>query len=76
MAAEKTPFQTALDFVLGEESRRLEEEAASYSGVKYAAGVNSGTDALILALRALGIGAGEKMLQRPDHPDIFLQDMG
>jgi len=44
------------NFIMGEEVRRFEAAAAEYLGVKHAIGVNSGTDALVIALRAMGIG--------------------
>ncbi|HEO63725.1 MAG TPA: DegT/DnrJ/EryC1/StrS family aminotransferase, partial [Candidatus Omnitrophica bacterium] len=49
-------------FILGEELARFESEFASYCGVKYAVGVNSGTDALRLALLSLGIKAQEEVI--------------
>lgn len=52
-------------FILSEEVSVLEDEVAVYSGVKYGAGVGSGTDALILALRALDIGPGDKVITTP-----------
>ncbi len=49
-------------FILGEQVRQFEEEYARFSGTKYCAGVGSGLDALILALRALDIGRGDEVI--------------
>ena len=49
-------------FVLGAEVDELERQFAQLIGVKYAVGVNSGTDALIFALRGLGIGPGDEVI--------------
>jgi dTDP-3-amino-3,4,6-trideoxy-alpha-D-glucose transaminase len=49
-------------FILGPEVRAFEEELAAYLGVRHAAGVANGTDALVLALRALGVGPGDEVV--------------
>jgi len=46
----------------GNEVKSLETEMANYCGVKHAIGVASGTDALTLPLRAIGIGPGDKVI--------------
>lgn len=48
-------------FVLGAEQSAFEQEFAASTGTKHAVGVGSGTDALHFALRALGIGPGDKV---------------
>ena len=50
------------DFVLGKAVTQLEEEFAAYCGVHHAVSVSSGTAALELALRALGIGVGDEVI--------------
>ena len=49
-------------FILGPEVKALEKEIAEYCGTKYAVGVASGTDALILGLKACGIGPGDEVI--------------
>lgn len=53
-------------FVLGDELRKFEQNFAHYLGVKYCVGVNSGTDALIMGLRCLGIGPGVEVITVPN----------
>src|SRR5260370_24641376 len=52
-------------FVLGREGAALEEEIARLCGVAHGAGLASGTDALILALRPCGVQAGDEVLLPP-----------
>jgi dTDP-4-amino-4,6-dideoxygalactose transaminase len=49
-------------YILGEEVKEFEREFASYIDVAHAVGVGSGTDALVLALAALGIGRGDEVI--------------
>jgi dTDP-4-amino-4,6-dideoxygalactose transaminase len=49
-------------FIQGPENERFEHEFASWVGCRYAVGLNSGSDALYLALRALGIHAGDEVI--------------
>jgi dTDP-4-amino-4,6-dideoxygalactose transaminase len=50
------------DFVLGEEVRLFEEEYARFTSIRYCIGVANGTDALELALRAVGVGQGDEVV--------------
>ena len=49
-------------FVGGESVKRFENEFAEYIGTKHCIGVNSGTDALVLAMKMIGIGAGDEVI--------------
>jgi len=53
-------------FILGDEVEQFEREFAALCGCDYAIGVNSGTDALVLSLRALDIGAGDEVITVPN----------
>src|SRR5258708_22691908 len=71
-AASGGEIRTAVDrvmasqhFVLGREGAALEEKIARLCGVAHGVGLASGTDALILALRACGVQAGDEVLLPP-----------
>ena len=49
-------------YILGDKVQKFEEHFSSFIGTKHCVGVNSGLDALILAFRALDIGAGDEVI--------------
>lgn len=49
-------------YILGENVRKFESEFPSYCGVKYGVGVNSGSDALMLALKTVGVKEGDEVI--------------
>ena len=64
MAAMEQVFQSQA-FILGPEVGKLEEQVAVYCQAEYGIGVTSGTDALLIALMALGVGLGDEVITTP-----------
>lgn len=65
-------IQTVLDsgwYLLGPKLKDFESELAAYLGVAHALGCNSGTDALVLGLKALGVNAGDEVIL-PAHTAV------
>jgi dTDP-4-amino-4,6-dideoxygalactose transaminase len=54
------------EFILGPAVEALERDLAAYCGTAEAVAVNSGTDALVLGLRALGVGPGDEVITPPN----------
>jgi dTDP-4-amino-4,6-dideoxygalactose transaminase len=53
-------------FILGKAVAEFEEQFAGYCGVKHCVGINSGTSALIMALKALDVGEGDEVITTPN----------
>lgn len=61
-------IQTVMEhgqFILGPEVRELEQKLAEYTGSKHCITVSSGTDSLLIALMALGVGPGDEIITVP-----------
>jgi dTDP-4-amino-4,6-dideoxygalactose transaminase len=52
-------------FILGDNVKAFQQEAAAYVGSRFSVGVANGTEALVLSLRALGIGPGDEVVTTP-----------
>ena len=65
IVAEMVRVVDSQKFIMGNDVKELERLIAQYSGVQFAVGCASGSDALLLALMAAGIGPGARVLTTP-----------
>jgi dTDP-4-amino-4,6-dideoxygalactose transaminase len=65
LLAAMTRVMDANAFILGPEVQKLESELAAALAVKHVVGLSSGTDALLVALMALGVGPGDEVVTTP-----------
>ena len=56
---------SSAQYIMGENEKEFEKEISEYLGVKHSISVGNGTDALIIALKALGIGEGDEVITTP-----------
>lgn len=56
---------SSANYILGEKVNKFEKEFAKYIGVKNAISVGNGTDALVISLKAMGIGEGDEIITTP-----------
>ena len=73
LLAELKPLIKSGEFTLGPFVERFERQFADYIGVKHAIGTNTGTGALILCLKALGVGPGDEVIT---VPNTFIATVG
>lgn len=71
--AEIAQLVRAADYTLGKPVAEFEASFAKVIGTRYAVGVNSGTDALFLALKAVGVGVGDEVIT---VPNTFIATVG